>query len=27
VTWQVTVERESASRPCCAAEWLVQYYR
>ena len=27
VTWRVTVERESASRPCCAAEWLVQYYR
>jgi len=27
VTWQVTVEREFATRPCCAAEWLVQYYR
>ena len=27
VAWQVTVERESASRPCCAAEWLVRYYR
>src|SRR4051794_16564408 len=22
VTWQVTVEREFAARPCCAAEWL-----
>jgi len=27
VAWQVTIERESASRPCCAAEWLVRYYR
>ena len=27
VAWQVTVEREGASRPCCAAEWLVRYYR
>jgi acyl dehydratase len=27
VTWQVTVEREGASRPCCAVEWLVRYYR
>jgi acyl dehydratase len=27
VAWQVTVEREAASRPCCAAEWLVRYYR
>jgi acyl dehydratase len=27
VAWQVTVERDGASRPCCAAEWLVRYYR
>jgi acyl dehydratase len=27
VTWHVTIEREGAARPCCAAEWLVRYYR
>jgi acyl dehydratase len=27
VTRRVTVEREGASRPCCAAEWLVRYCR
>jgi len=27
VAWQVTIEREDGSRPCCAAEWLVRYYR
>jgi acyl dehydratase len=26
VTWQVTVEREGGSKPCCVAEWLVRYY-
>jgi acyl dehydratase len=26
VAWNVTVEREGAQRPCCAAEWLVRYY-
>jgi acyl dehydratase len=24
--WNVTVEREGADKPCCAAEWLVRYY-
>ena len=24
--WDVTVEREGAERPCCAAVWLVRYY-
>jgi acyl dehydratase len=27
VVWNVTVERESSSRPCCVAEWIVLYYR
>ena len=27
VAWRVTVERQGASRPCCAVEWLVRYYR
>jgi acyl dehydratase len=27
VTWRVTIDREGAARPCCAAEWLVRYYR
>jgi acyl dehydratase len=27
VVWNVTVERESSSRPCCIAEWIVLYYR
>lgn len=27
VAWLVTVERQGASRPCCAVEWLVRYYR
>jgi len=26
VTWTVTVERESSSKPCMVAEWLVRYY-
>ncbi len=25
-TWNVTVEREGADKPCCVAEWLVRYY-
>ena len=25
-TWQVLVEREGTTKPCCAAEWLVRYY-
>jgi acyl dehydratase len=25
-TWEVTVEREGGSKPCCAAEWLVRYH-
>jgi acyl dehydratase len=27
VVWNVTVECESSSRPCCVAEWIVLYYR
>ena len=27
VTWNVTVEREESSTPCCVAEWIVLYYR
>ncbi|MCP9493611.1 MAG: MaoC family dehydratase [Pyrinomonadaceae bacterium MAG19_C2-C3] len=26
VTWNVTIEREGADKPACAAEWLVRYY-
>lgn len=26
-TWGVVVERDGALKPCCAAEWLVRYYR
>jgi hypothetical protein len=26
VSWHVTVEREGATRPCCAVEWVVRYY-
>ncbi len=26
VTWQITVEREHAEKPCCVAEWIVRYY-
>jgi acyl dehydratase len=26
VSWHVTVEREGATRPCCAVEWMVRYY-
>ena len=26
-TWSVLVERDGAAKPCCAAEWLVRYYR
>ncbi|HEX8283408.1 MAG TPA: MaoC family dehydratase [Pyrinomonadaceae bacterium] len=25
-TWDVKVEREGGTKPCCAAEWLVRYY-
>jgi len=25
VTWNTTVEREGNDKPCCVAEWLVQY--
>jgi len=25
-TWNVTIERDGADRPCCSAEWLVRYY-
>ncbi len=25
-TWDVLVERDGATKPCCAAEWLVRYY-
>src|SRR5215510_1349270 len=25
-TWNVTVEREGGTKPCCVAEWLVRYY-
>jgi acyl dehydratase len=27
VTWDITVEREGADRPCCVAQWLVRYYQ
>jgi acyl dehydratase len=26
LTWNVTVEREGAERPCLVAEWLVRHY-
>ena len=26
ITWQVTIEREGATKPACAAEWIVRYY-
>jgi acyl dehydratase len=26
LTWNVTVEREGADKPCCVAEWLIRYY-
>ena len=26
-TWTVLVERDGSTKPCCAAEWLVRYYR
>jgi len=26
VTWNITIEREGADKPCCVAEWLVRYY-
>ena len=25
-SWNVTVEREGGTKPCCVAEWLVRYY-
>ena len=27
VVWSVIVEPESGGKPCCAAEWIVLYYR
>ena len=27
VVWNVTVECEGSSKPCCVAEWIVLYYR
>ena len=27
VTWQVTIDREHADKPCCIAEWIVRYYQ
>jgi acyl dehydratase len=27
VTYSITVETEGSDKPCCAAEWLVRYYR
>jgi acyl dehydratase len=27
VTWQVTIDREHADKPCCVTEWIVRYYR
>ncbi|MDQ6799618.1 MAG: MaoC family dehydratase [Acidobacteriota bacterium] len=27
VIWNVTVEREQSSTPCCVGEWIVLYYR
>jgi acyl dehydratase len=26
-TWNVSVERDGSSKPCCVAEWLVRYYQ
>jgi len=26
VTWRITIERESAGKPCCVADWIVRYY-
>jgi acyl dehydratase len=26
VTWQATIERDGAAKPCCVAEWIVRYY-
>ena len=26
ITWNITIEREGADKPCCVAEWLVRYY-
>ena len=26
-TWNVLIERDGSSKPCCAAEWLVRYYQ
>ena len=26
-TWSVIVERDGTVKPCCAAEWLVRYYK
>jgi acyl dehydratase len=27
VTYSITIESQRAEKPCCAAEWLVRYYR
>ena len=27
VIWNVTLEREGSTQPCCVAEWIVLYYR
>jgi len=26
IVWNITIEREGESKPCCVAEWLVRYY-
>ena len=26
-TWNVLIERDGGTKPCCAAEWLVRYHR
>jgi acyl dehydratase len=27
IIFSVTIESQSADKPCCVAEWLVRYYR
>lgn len=24
--WDITIEREGSSKPCCVAEWILRYY-
>ncbi len=24
--WEITIEREGSSKPCCVAEWILRYY-